>query len=755
MFKNDRMMMILTGLVLAIFAGSMVKYGDRIMGFMSGDSSVASQDDSYSVRAGSNQVLDVLSNDTVKGPIVVLSSPSCGTVELAGNNKLTFTSQSDCSGEVEFAYCVDSEGACDPNAVKINVISLNYANANTESTTETPAAQQNETVANPGVENPGLAGAEPVEVVANQNSTAPVPTDQTPEIATFSIEISPPSLSAPSFSELVSPSVAVASIRQPNGGIGGTENLGNAQNMDQNISTQNSSSIGQTVLAGPSEFAAPSLGETSNISLGGGDQVIASNNAAPSGFGVQPASSGDANIAQLERGPEALASIQTAQAAPADPETAPLTANPEVNNFAPVEVVVAQAATPLPDASFSATPIDGGPIALVALNPTATNNQAGESLNVILSEPGLQVFAVPATTPAALAPVSARSNSVSVLERGPVFSIAVLAPRSPATENHSGVFASSGQDRIVGRSAFNVLSSPTNGAALSDFLALPNTSTIPVLRPRTILASIPGTPDISMFRPQSNPIQVAPAQQAPVQTEQVQTAPEQNSACTIVLTATERSGAVIGLELSAPCKADQMVTIDHAGISFSVMTDAQGEAKVQFPAMEQNAEITAVFRDQSRASTEITIRNMDTVVRAGVSWQADIDLDLNAFEFGAASGSDGHINAITPRDMRTSRIKGGGYLVQLGDPSLNSGALAEVYTLPVSRNAQRGTIALSIVIEDAAAVCGQSITAKTVRTRDDLSAGIRNVRYTVPACGTITGQIQLPGAITDIRLAGR
>ncbi len=711
MLKNDRMMLILTGLILAIFAGSMVQFSDKISALMGGDTVVATQDDSYSVRAGSAQILDVLSNDTVKGPIVVLSRPSCGVVELTGNNRISFSSEASCDGEVTFAYCVDSDGACAPNAVNINIISVNFAQENTTpAATPAPASRPSGNNASDGV---GPAPA--------PRTTAPAPQDNAPEIEPFMAEMAPPALAAPSTSELVSPHVAVASIRQA------TTGLEIKSAADQNIATQNSATIGQTTSAGPSSFAAPEVGGASNISLGGSQRVVAS--AAPVTTGLQASSRTETNITLLERGPEALASVQAVPLRPATPDTAPLAASANSAPFTPVVVATAQTQTPTPDARFSAAPIDGGPIALIALNRAQTRGAgAGESLNIILTEPGLQGFLAPETAPAALAPVSAQPQNMSILHRGPTVAKVAPAQGVPAQASRLAVNISPPAQR-------SLQPTPTRTALIAPSaqpLARPAINLTPAETPAILQASLPATPD------------------APVSTT-----PPQNSTCEIALSAQVRSGATIQLDISAPCKPNQMVTITHSGLAFSVLTDAKGAATVQLPAMEANAEISARFEDQSESSTVVAVRGIENVVRAGVSWRADINLDLSATEFGAAIGSEGYISPATPRDYRTSRIKGGGYLVQLGDPSLGRGALAEVYTLPIARNQQRGTIALSITISDAANVCGQSITAKTVRTRDGRSAGIRNVRFTVPACGSAADQVILPGAIDDIRVAGR
>lgn len=770
MLKNDRMMTILTGLVLAIFAGTMVKYGDRIMDLMSGSSANSPQNDSYSVRAGSAQILDVLSNDAVFGPIVVLSNPSCGIVELTGNNKVSFSSPANCSGEVAFSYCVDAEGACDTIDVNINVISVNYAQQ--PATETTTATVQNNTTAQP-------ESTTPDTVVVAQ---APQPSGSfgsAPQISTISASMSPPTLAAPSIPELVSPSIAMASIYQSAGG------LTRAKDTDQNITAQNSAEATQTTFVESSGFQAPSLEESSNVSLGGSGRNVATVVAAAP-TGLQSTSDADANVTKFERGPVALAAMHPNPADPSPQELAPLVTSPERTNFAPIEIAAVQSVSSTPDQNFTTFPQGGGPIALVAMQSARNGGDAaGESLNVILTEPGVQIFANAQVPPTALAPASAGLSEVTVLEHAPSVIDHFSAPMpAPQFNGSVGVLTSRLLDSAIAREALAGPSTPNTETAFaitaSVTASLPNQISAPsglaALDSPALLASVPavaastnrgagiavlGNPVNGAFSLPT--INLAPAEHPVIQLASlpvapdapVDTAPVQNSQCEISLDTRARSGANIALDIVSSCKPDQMVTVSHAGLVFSVLTDAQGSASVTLPAMQSDAEITVNFEDQSSQTIELFVNDIDSVLRAGVSWRSNVDLDLNAFEYGAAIGSDGHISPQSPRDYRSSRVRGGGYLVQLGDPSLERGALAEVYTTPVSRNQQRGTIELSIVIDDAPQVCGQVIIAKTIRSREGRDAASRNVRFTVPECGSVAAQITLPGAIDDIRLAGR
>lgn len=753
MFKNDRMMMILTGLVLAIFAGSMVKYGDRIMGLMSGANVVSSEDDSYSVRAGASQILDVLSNDEIKGQIVVLSNPNCGAVELTSSNKLSFSTTTACQGQVEFAYCVNSKDECAARTVRVNVISVAYAQNNgPDNTANTQTAS------------------------ANTNSAAPVNTQvqvvqDAPQIESFSVEMSPPMLASPTISEFVSPSVAVASIRQPSGG------LTQSATVDQNIAAQNSASVAQTATTAPTVFGAPDMGESNDIMIGATGRAVASNTPTS----LQPSTTNDSVVALAEHGPEALASLSASRIMPAMTESAPLSANPERTSFNPDTSLNTKTAAVAPDARFSASPNSAGPIALVALNPVSSGNTAGERLNVILTEPGLQSFATPLSAPTALEPAAPGPATVTVLEHAPRVSDAPVPPRAIGGESTASVFYTSAPTHSFPHSygpaptmasLGTETAIPANiGAAAPVQVAIASEVTRKDIMSPYIVLGRTVDPDAhsdalqrlasanaTVSRPN---IDLTPAgtfggsaiQQASLNTpaeSSIAVSPNQNSECSINLTTEATTGATIAVDIFAPCKPTQMLTVEHAGLAFSVLTDQQGAAHVVVPALEANADVSVLFTDGGQATASVQVPDIDNVVRVGLTWTNGMNLDLQANEFGSTA----QVNAQSPRDYRSARLQGGGYLVQLGDPTLAGGKQAEVYTISVERQ-QRGTIALSVMLDNPSAVCGRSILAKTVRSRVGQSARMSSIRFTVPACGSLGSQMILPGAVNNIRLAGR
>ena len=843
MFKNDRMMTMLTGLVLAIFAGTMVQYGDRFMAMISGENQFQTSDDFYSVRSGSLQILDVLANDDITGPIVVVSQPQCGTVSLRGAQQLQFSSDSSCSGKIEFAYCVDQADGCVSNTVTLNVISLAAAQPAIEiaeavvSDPQTPEADilveepqddtsviasENAADSNPGEiapDGPGLdtngtdeddqAISEPVVVASLPLTMAEEPA---PAFNDIVISLQPPALVAPTVDEFVTPSVATASIRQQNIVL---ENSN--KNTDTGIAIQSSTETVAPVEFGVASFGSPLETETSDIMIGGADtaapQVMAS--ISPQLNSVAPQIGSP--LTQLERGPFVLAELPQAtntsfgRFLADDQNASQFVALLGTDAFeAPTSVsanVIAKVETGQTDLIVETS----GTTALIALQLTDAPLEESDINTNSEQEPALpseQNFNAQQPAPITLLASNSGDASPTVLGREPIAE--TIAPQFANTTTWA--LTNSNQTDVLLASAFgSVVSASVDSLSAENTPAQPF-AVQPILETGTmmVLASqlnnldpsaainielltlarlgnsantsqraldlIPIGPqyDITGILPLVDtnvpaPLAIVPETNTEDDTQlasldttmftkpiDIIPVPQFSSACEIFLDPSVRSGANILLFLIAECKPNMPVTISHAGLEFTILTGPDGTANIVVPALQRTAEITATFADGSSESTVALVTQINDVTRAAVTWRGDADLDLHAFEYGAVQGSDGHVWSGAARDYRSARLKGGGYLVELGDKSIEGGALAEVYTMPLGRSVQRGSISMTLEINNGDAVCGTDISARTLRTRADNDAGSRRIRFTVPNCGDGTmAKFSVPGAVDDIRLAAQ
>ena len=125
MKADDRLMVILTAVVLVIAVGTMAQRSDFIMAAFGSVDEYEAVDDAYTVRAGRTQPLDVLSNDLNvqeddAGRILIVQQPVCGTARRTGG-QIEYLNSDACSGRMVFTYCVIQGDTCPSAEVVLNV----------------------------------------------------------------------------------------------------------------------------------------------------------------------------------------------------------------------------------------------------------------------------------------------------------------------------------------------------------------------------------------------------------------------------------------------------------------------------------------------------------------------------------------------------------------------------------------------------------------------------------------------------------
>jgi hypothetical protein len=173
------------------------------------------------VRAGKNQVLDVLANDSQSGNILIIGQPFCGTVRAGENSTLEFIESESCSRDIKFSYCIPSEGDCEAFEVTLNVINIPNATPATETPVNVPETEvaviTAPAAATPVATAPVTTTSEPTTYTQGDRLTAGqiLLTDDRNDVtvAGFGAQ-SGPSLFAPDMEELTQPQETVATLRR-------------------------------------------------------------------------------------------------------------------------------------------------------------------------------------------------------------------------------------------------------------------------------------------------------------------------------------------------------------------------------------------------------------------------------------------------------------------------------------------------------------------------------------------------------------
>ncbi len=195
---------------------------------------------------------------------------------------------------------------------------------------------------------------------------------------------------------------------------------------------------------------------------------------------------------------------------------------------------------------------------------------------------------------------------------------------------------------------------------------------------------------------------------------------------TTVLNVEVAKPAMLMLDLAAPCHPNERVTVSHAGIALTMKTDAAGRLSAAIPAMTRDGAVSVQFMAGERAVAERAVPDIATVQRVALLAQGQSAFDLNVYENGARYGTAGHVRAAAARDATTAD---GGFLVLLGDISLDQPMVAQVYSAPAALMDRRIEVETKVTSD----TCGTVRTAEAVWTNDG-KVMTDTLSLTMPGC---------------------
>jgi len=755
LFSNDRFMTMATGLVLAIAVGTMAQNSKSLMAFFTGEDISIGHDDQFTIRAGKEQVLDVLANDSQTGSISIIDQPACGTVRAGTGDTLEFINSGSCSGNVSFAYCVPSEGDCEAFEVTLNVINVGDSIPATETQVASAAVEPAKTTPPPPPNSEPNVRTQGDRLVAGQIL---VSDDENDVIVSGFGANRGPSLFAPDMEELIQPQETVATLRRSVAGVAPSR-----IDQDQNIQTQTSARPTQVATAANTRQDAVPLGTEASPSVAfftpSQPQLMR-----PSG--LAPASPTPANSSgAFQRAPDASngTSTQTATAiavpsSGVDPVSANTTTAPIGNilmasGFAAVgnndSAVLSTASTnmnigtsgapevgesPVLEASANTLLIEVGPeVVSAAPNVIAFEENIIDNLVASVSGGDEYLAAVNSAGEALVPETSPDTIAMPEIQSASLGAISINAA-DPANSS----------DIVVEMAAQILLPSPQLNNSLTRFIQ-PTPETEALLSDRLFSADLEESAP-----PSTDPVEVASIAPVVTPNTNLDVAP---SECGVRMSASARPGAAIAVFVSSICRAGQVATLTHSDLSFSLRADERGVISTTIPAFASLSTVEVLFEDGATTSAQISLRDASDLERLAIVWTAPVNLDLHAFEDGAGENSEGHVWIDNQRTYRDTLIGGGGFHETFGDASIEGGSMAEVYSLPTSRIRRDTSVSLDLRINDIDAYCAQTMALRTVRSESAGEVTKREFNLRLPQCGVASGGLILENFVENIGFA--
>ncbi len=246
------------------------------------------------------------------------------------------------------------------------------------------------------------------------------------------------------------------------------------------------------------------------------------------------------------------------------------------------------------------------------------------------------------------------------------------------------------------------------------------------------------------------PLTDVPFAETPAQSEVI-AAP----VCEPELTATVIPGAMVRLDLTAPCNPNARLTLHHQGMMFSEVTDAAGSVSVEVPALADIAVFIAAMDAGEGAVATVAVPEVAMFDRAVLLWQGDTGLSIQAREFGADYGDPGHVWAQAARTPEAALTGERGFLVRLGNAETDTPLMAEIYSFPTGLTDRAGDVILSVEAEITPQNCGRDIAAQSMQFSPASDTSATDLTLTMPGCDTVGDLLLLETMLTDLQVASR
>jgi len=276
--------------------------------------------------------------------------------------------------------------------------------------------------------------------------------------------------------------------------------------------------------------------------------------------------------------------------------------------------------------------------------------------------------------------------------------------------------------------------------------AQPDDAPPPVAAPSVVPLQTAGLTDPQVAAPPSAKPSPAPVSFTPDKAPLV-TAPAapalQADACRATLDVLPGANGMLDLTLLSPCMPSTRVVLRHGGLAVTGRTSTGGALFTSLPAMDASGEVSALFPDGSIARSAAPV-DLSGVQRFAVQWMADDRFGLNAYHDGAAFGTPGHVHAgaMGQADAAT------GWLMPLGDATVDLPMLAEVYTWPANPT----DIAIDLQAPVTEATCDRELLGETLESR----AGVvlrADITLAMPDCTAVGDFLVLNNLLTGMTTA--
>lgn len=229
--------------------------------------------------------------------------------------------------------------------------------------------------------------------------------------------------------------------------------------------------------------------------------------------------------------------------------------------------------------------------------------------------------------------------------------------------------------------------------------------------------------------------------------------PQPSADCTATLTADPTAAAMVQLEVQAPCHVKERLTVHHAGMMFTEVTDEDGQLSLKVPALSENALFMVSFATGKTLVAQTEVTSLGFYDRAVVQWEGDVTLQIHALEFGADYGGERHVWAENQGSVQKTVSGLSGFITRYGDASSPEALFAEVYTFPSLTSKTEGQVHLSVEAEVTSKNCSKGVEAQSIQYSGDHGLNVQDLVLQMPDCDDFGGYLVLKNLLEDLTIA--
>ncbi|MEM9059792.1 MAG: hypothetical protein AAGD13_04955 [Pseudomonadota bacterium] len=227
-----------------------------------------------------------------------------------------------------------------------------------------------------------------------------------------------------------------------------------------------------------------------------------------------------------------------------------------------------------------------------------------------------------------------------------------------------------------------------------------DSSDLPPLKPSRVPDSGSTDPiQQAAIEPTRNPASRSDAPRTPQapSSDRVASLPRHDAPCVIppAMTIDVRRAARSIVTVNAPCHSNTVAQLEYSGLRLALPLNGEGKGDLTVLGFEPNAPALLSFDNGETIDFDLPFKGVERVSRVALVWEMPVSLELNAVEFGSALLSNDHVRPDNPRSFQDVRRRGGGFLHSYRS-YVGIGQNAQVYSFWHRRGGRHGVVKLMI-----------------------------------------------------------